>query len=59
MPSETLNRHAGASWKKFHFETMLYIFEDNEAVIKMIIKGQRPTMGHVSRTHRFALELVV
>ena len=33
-------------------ESQLYIFEDNEAVIKMIIKGRRPTMEHVSRTHR-------
>ena len=31
-------------------------FEDNEAVIKMIIKGRSPTMRHVSRTHRVALE---
>ena len=30
---------------------MLYVFEDNEAVIKMIIKGLGPTMRHVSRTH--------
>ena len=25
-------------------EAMLYVFEDNEAVIKMIIKGRSPTM---------------
>ena len=31
-------------------EGLLYIFEDNEAVVKMIIKGRRPTMRHVSRT---------
>ena len=31
-------------------------FEDNEAVIKMIIKGRSPTMRYVSRTHRFAIE---
>ena len=30
-------------------ESQLYIFEDNEAVIKMIIKGRSPTMRHVSR----------
>ena len=42
-----------------HKEAMLYIFEDNEAVIKMIIKGRSPTMRHVSRTHRVALELVI
>ena len=38
------------------FGAMLYIFEDNEAVIKMIIKGRSPTMRHVSRTHRVALD---
>ena len=37
-------------------ETLLYVFEDNEAVIKMIIKGRSPTMTHVSRTHRVALD---
>ena len=35
---------------------MLNVFEDNEAVIKMIIKGRSPTMRHVSRTHRVALD---
>ena len=35
-------------------EALLYVFEDNEAVIKMIIKGRSPTMRHVSRTHRVA-----
>ena len=39
-----------------HQEALLYVFEDNEAVIKMIIKGRRPTMRHVSRTHRVALD---
>ena len=37
-------------------EALLYLFEDNEAVIKMIIKGRSPTMRHVSRTHRVALD---
>ena len=37
-------------------ESQLYIFEDNEAVIKMIVKGRNPTMRHVSRTHRVALD---
>ena len=31
-------------------ESQLYIFEDNEAVIKMIIKRRSRTMRHVSRT---------
>ena len=37
-------------------EALLYVFEDNEAVIKMIMKGRSPTMSHVSRTHRVALD---
>ena len=37
-------------------EALLYIFEDNEAVIQMITKGRSPTMRHVSRTHRVALD---
>ena len=37
-------------------EALLYVFEDNEAVIRMIIKGRSPTMRHVSRTHRVALD---
>ena len=37
-------------------EALLYMFEDNEAVITMIIKGRSPTMRHVSRTHRVALD---
>ena len=39
-----------------HQEALFYVFEDNEAVIKMIIKGRSPTMRHVSRTHRVALD---
>ena len=35
---------------------MLYIFEVYEAVIKIIIKGRSPTVRHVSRTHRVALD---
>ena len=37
-------------------EALLYVFEDNEAVIKMIIKGRSSTMRHVSRTDRVALD---
>ena len=39
-----------------HQEALLYVFEDNEAVIKMFFKGRSPTMRHVSRTHRVALD---
>ena len=37
-------------------EALLYVFEENEEVIKMIIKGRSPTVRHVSRTHRVALD---
>ena len=37
-------------------EALLYVFEDNEAVIKMIIRGRSHTMRHVSRTHSVALD---
>ena len=47
IPSNTT--HSGAF-------AMLYVFEDNQAVIKMNIKGRSPTMRHVSRTHRVALD---
>ena len=47
ISSNTTHSGAGA---------MLYVFEDNEAVIKMIIEGRSPTMRHVSRTHRVALD---
>ena len=35
---------------------MLYMFEDSETVIRMIIKGRRPDSRHVSRTHRVDLD---
>ena len=35
---------------------MLYTIKDNEAVIKMIVNGRSPTMRHVARTHRVALD---
>ena len=37
-------------------EALLLVFEDNEAVIKMINEGRSPTMRHVSTTHRVALD---
>ena len=46
-PSTTTNSGSSA---------MLRVFEDNEAVIKMIIKGRSPTMRHVSRTRKVALD---
>ena len=41
--------------KLSRFDALLYIFEDLEAVIKMILKGRSPTMRLVSQTHRVAL----
>ena len=39
-----------AAWQKTP------IYEDNDAVNKMIIKGRSPSMRHISRTHRVNLE---
>ena len=40
-----------------HDIAVLYVFEDNEAVIQRIIEGRsRRTMRHVSRTHRVSLD---
>ena len=44
--------HVTTNAKPSHFGALLYNFEDNEAVIKM----RSPTMRHVSRTHRVALD---
>ena len=41
--------HSGSS-------ATFYVFEENEAVIKMIIKDRNPTMRHVSRTQRVSLD---
>ena len=38
--------------QSLHREALLYVFEDNEAVIKIIIEGRSPTMRRFSRTHR-------
>ena len=43
------NVSSNANAKSSVFGAMLYIFDDNEVVIKMIIKGRSPTMRHVSR----------
>ena len=42
IPSNTKNSDSSA---------MLYVFEDNEAVIKMIIKVRSPTMRQPTRRH--------
>ena len=40
-------------------EALLHVFEDNEAVIKMIMKGRSPTMRHVSQDSQSCSSLVV
>ena len=42
--------------KSSHQEALWCVFEENEAAIKMIVKGRSPTMRHVSRTHRVTLD---
>ena len=48
--------HVPANTQISQGEPKLYIFEDSEAVVKMIIKERSPTMRHVSSTHRVALD---
>ena len=63
IPIKRTDRHSHKHWSHsikcnefWYLVLLLYVFEDNEAVIKMIIKGRRPTMRHVSRTHSVALD---
>ena len=44
---------------KYFRSGAMCFFEDNEAVIQIINKGLRPTLRHVSRTHRVALDWFV
>ena len=48
--------HVHTNTHSSHNESQLYILKDSEAVIKMKIKRRSPTMRHVSRTHRVALD---
>ena len=48
--------HVSTKVRSFQCGAMLYVLEDNEVVIKMIMKGSSPTMRHVSRTHRVAVD---
>ena len=48
--------HVPSSGTRSGSNAMWCVFEDNEAVMKMIIKGRNPTMRHVSRTRRVALD---
>ena len=48
--------HVSTNARSSQGKSQLYIFENNEAVIKMIIKGRSPTLRHVSITHRVAID---
>ena len=55
-PSQSSTPPSFQQAKNSDSSAMLYVFEDKEAVIKMGIKGRSPTMRHVSRTNRVALD---
>ena len=48
--------HVPTNTRSSQGKSQLYIFEDIEGVIKMIIKGRSLMMRHVSRNHRVALD---
>ena len=48
--------HVPVNAHSSHGEAQLDTCEDNETVVKMFFKGRSPTMRHVSRTHRVALD---
>ena len=48
------NVHPNAQFS--HHSALLKVFDDTEAVMKMIIKGRSATKRRVSRTHRVALD---
>ena len=52
-------KNGGARAQLCRQEVCLFVFEDNDAVIKVIIKVRSLTARHVSRTHRLALDWVV
>ena len=48
--------HVPANTRISQGESKLYIFEDSDAVVKMIIKERNPVLRHMSSTHRVALD---
>ena len=48
--------HVPTNAHSSHVKSQLCIFEDNEAVIKLILKGRSPAVRHVSRTQRVAVD---
>ena len=41
------------------YDAELLVLEDNDAVIKLLIKTKAPTMRHVPRTHRIDLDWLI
>ena len=50
--------YVSPNWNSSSQRASLWVFEDNDAVIRMIIKGWSPSMRHISRTHRVNLDLL-
>ena len=48
--------HVTSNVRSCQFGATLCVFEDNESLMRMVINGRSPTMRHVSRTHRVALD---
>ena len=48
--------HVPSSAQSSQGDSKLHMFEDNEAVIKMIMKERSPTMRRVATTHRVSLD---
>ena len=45
-----------ANIPELSYRAKLLILEDNDAVIKMMVKGRSPALQHVPRTHRIDLD---
>ena len=56
--TEILTNHVPTNTRSSQGESQLYTLEGSKAVIKMIIKGRSPTMRHVSRSDKVALDLL-
>ena len=48
--------HVPLSGTRFDSNAMSHVFEDDEAVVKMIIKGRSPPERDVPQAHRVALD---
>ena len=51
--------HVSSNVRSSRFGAMLYVFDDNRVVIKMILQGRSPTKRRVSRIQRVALNWIL